>query len=443
MNSHRSSVLFLPIALSLLLFALLLVGCGDDPTGSQVIDDGIARVAFEGNFDGEEMVLQRITDPRTGLALDLVAKDVRYLDTALIRIEVDVALRNASNTPVFGPVMVFLGSFVPEGVGVENSDDPLVDGAMARIPFDGRPYPHYFEYSEAELGDDELMLGPGETSGTRTWRFVLPELAGFSFGSEAWVGTQPTGARIAGTVFLDSDRDGSFDPDEPVHPFGGAGNDAVAVRLPRGVTVVARVDEAGRWSIPANAPGIYEAHYLPPPTLFAPICFTTADPLRVVLGTGPDGNLVSFLHADIGIDPENCFGPPPSGSRVQLTQSPPDSIATDAFQLISAQIVNRRVDPAGNRILGLEIRVGYSGCSPDHPLALFAGADFMESSPPQTWLRISHDDRGELCDAYFEDSRVFDLSPLRNRFFELYGSYGPMVLVLTTPDGQQLRFELP
>lgn len=439
MNSHRSSVLFLPIALSLLLFA----GCGDDPTGSPAIDDGIARVAFEGSFDGEELVLQRITDPRTGLALDLVAKDVRYLDTALIRIEVDVALRNASNTPLFGPVMVFLGSFVPEGVAVENSDDLLVDSMAASVPFEGAPFPHYFEYGEAELGDDELMLGPGETSGTRTWRFVLPELAGFSFGSEAWVGTQPVGARIAGTVFLDADRDGFFDPGEPVDPFGPAGHAAVAVRFPRGQVVTARIDERGRWSVPVNAPGIYEVRYLPPPTLFAPICFTTADPLNVVLGTGPDGNLVGFLHADIGIDPEPCFPPPPGGSAVQLTQAPPDSIPTDHFLLLGARIVDGRPVPAANSITGLEIRVGYSGCSPDHPLALFAGADFMESNPPQTWLRISHDDRGELCDAYFEDTRVFDLSPLRNRYFELYGSYGPMVLVLTTPDGQQRRFELP
>ena len=440
MTLHRPSVLFLPIALSLLLFT----GCGDDPTGNSATNDDLARVVFEGNFDGEEMVLQRITDPRAGVMLDLVATDVRFLDTALIRMEVDVALRNASNSPLFGPVRVFLGSFVPQGVVVENSDDLVIDSAVsANSAVEGRPYPHYFEYGEAELGDDELMLGPGETSGARTWRFVLPELAGFSFGSEAWVGVQPVGSRIAGTVFLDRNRDGLYQLGEPVNPFGASDQSGVMVTFPNGRSEGARIDELGRWSLPVSEPGIYEVRYLPPPTLFAPICLTTADPLRVVLAMGPNGNVIGFRQANIGIDPEPCFTPPGGRHRVELTREPADSIETDHFLLVSAQLVRGNTSPAPNARLGLEIKVGYSGCGPDHPIRLFAGADFMESDPPQTWLRISHDDLGEMCDAYFEETLVFDLTPLRNRYFDLYGSYGPMVLVLATPDGQELRFELP
>lgn len=437
MITRGSSVLFLPMVLMILFVS----GCGDDPTTTQPGDDALARAIFEGSFDGESFVLQRIEDPRSGVALDLVATDIRFPATGLLRIEVDVALRNTSRSTVYGPVRVFLGSFRPEGVMVTNSDDQLIDAtAVDIVPDPNWPYPHFFGYAAAELGED-LMLAGGETSQPRTWQFVLPDLTGFSFGSEAWVGTVPGLATLGGTVFLDRNRDGIFQPDEPVAPFGANG---VMVRFPGGRTEVARTDELGRWRILVDVAGIYDVHFLPPPTLnFAPVCLTTPDPLRVVIPTGPAGGLVSFSRADIGIDPEICPPPPGDGLRVQLFRGPADSVETDHFLLRAARLVREAPIDGQPGFEGLQIEIGYSGCSPGHPVRLFAGVPFMESAPPRTWLRISHDDRGELCDAYWEETLVFDLAPLRRYQREMYGNVGPLVLVLATPDGQQMRFELP
>ena len=435
----RSPVLFLPLSLILLL-GLSLTGCSDDPTGASDPASDEARVTFDGRYEDGEVVLQRISGPE-GVALDLVATDIRVGSGAGPVVEVDVALRNASARGLFGPVRVFLGRFVPTDVVLMNGDEQLVDPPNGDpLPGADWPYPHFFVYAE-ELGDDGMMLGPGETSDPRTWRFEVPDLGGFSFGSEAQVGLTPDRPMIGGLVFEDTDRDGLFDPNEPVAPFGRTG---LIVQFPSGRMESTRTDDFGRWRLPLTETGIHRVTWLPPPTLqFAPLCLTTPNPLQVVIVAGADGGPRSFLDADFGIDPEPCLPPAPT-SRVQLFSGPADSLRSDPYTFIDAiYTIGDPISPDGVASEYLEVTIGFSGCGPDHPVALFAGADFMESQPPQTWLRIVHDDRDELCDAWFEETRAFDLAPLRRRQLELYGTPGPLILVLETFDGQTVRFELP
>ncbi|MDH3269989.1 MAG: hypothetical protein OEN56_01575 [Gemmatimonadota bacterium] len=62
--------------------------------------------------------------------------------------------------------------------------------------------------------------------------------------------------------------------------------------------------------------------------------------------------------------------------------------------------------------LDLVVDVEYGGgCSP-HAMDLVIWGDWTSSDPPQVNAFISHDARGDMCDALISETRIFDLVPL-------------------------------
>jgi hypothetical protein len=90
----------------------------------------------------------------------------------------------------------------------------------------------------------------------------------------------------------------------------------------------------------------------------------------------------------------------------------------------------------------LHLRVGFSGCSPDHAFQLFAGLPSDEEIPelPHTWLRLAHDSHGEMCEAWFERDLVYDLRPILDSFGIQPGF--AIHLALEDPTGQVVEFFL-
>jgi hypothetical protein len=82
----------------------------------------------------------------------------------------------------------------------------------------------------------------------------------------------------------------------------------------------------------------------------------------------------------------------------------------------------------------IHLEVTFSGCSArTHDFVLFCSANFMESYPVQTAMYLSHDGKGEPCDAVFTRTLVFDLTPLRLAYLRGYRDRGPIRLRLHEP----------
>lgn len=423
------------------LLTVALFGCDGGPSSSSP-PGGDAAVDFNGSFDGDEVVLERVVnDTANGrVVIELVAQRVEYFPSSG-RVEIDVALRNDSEIAVGLPALVFLGDFSPEGTAVINSDNQLIDLPPDVIPPAG-PYPDWFDYA-GTFGNDGI-LAAGEISDTRTWMVAVAGEGSFSFGAHVQVGTDPERATISGRVFFDENWNGQFDDNEI--PFAAGWVELVG---PDGTMQRTRVMDGGLWKLAIRSAGLYTARFISPPTLaanapFVPWCETTPNPLEIVIVAGPDGEAVSFAQANFGLASYPCH--PPSDGVVNLTSEPASSIETDHYRLLGAQIL---ASPGPADVLPpttwfLEVRVGFSGCSDDHPILAWAGQDFMESAPPRTWLRLEHDDRDELCDAYFEQTRLFDLSPLVDHFLEVYGGETPhFILELEGPNGESYQLSVP
>lgn len=91
----------------------------------------------------------------------------------------------------------------------------------------------------------------------------------------------------------------------------------------------------------------------------------------------------------------------------------------------------------------IHITVGFSGCTPDHDFALYGLKGFMESLPVQAAVYLSHDGKGETCEAYFTRYLAFDLSPLKEEYRRQYGPDGPIRLRLREPGSKDLVEPLP
>jgi hypothetical protein len=73
----------------------------------------------------------------------------------------------------------------------------------------------------------------------------------------------------------------------------------------------------------------------------------------------------------------------------------------------------------------LTIEVSFSGSQKGHDFELIGTGDFMESSPIQTSLVLSHDSNGDLGEALITKELNFDLNPLKNAFFSVYSFFSP------------------
>ncbi len=82
----------------------------------------------------------------------------------------------------------------------------------------------------------------------------------------------------------------------------------------------------------------------------------------------------------------------------------------------------------------LTIEVSYSGGHKEHDFKLIGTGEFMESSPIQTSLILSHNSNGDLAEALLTKELVFDLKPLKDAFFNVYSFF--------SPDGISLQINL-
>lgn len=413
------------LGLLLGLFPLLAAGCfqsTEPPLGGT--GDGLDD--FTGNLDPAtgSFVLKSLDVPvadGTPVRVDLIGRFLRT-PVAAGQIAVGVRVRNADRRSLYAPAEIVVGNFHPPSVSIvpESADwitclrDSAGDSTNA-IP-GGCLYG--FVYSDL-LGDDGI-LSPGEVSGEKMWLFYDPENVAFSFAAHARFGMAPDRARIMGMFFGDANRNGIRDGDEG--PFGGG---AVYVTGPGYQDRYIQVGPDATYTVFVSEPGIYTLRAVPPPTFgLVPVEFTTPNPLEVLINPGGDGGLRSFLHADFGL--ANAV-PPPAVPPVLFAASA-DSLTLDGYALL-------RVGLDGHV---LKLRVGYSGCSPDHPFQLYAVGGIFESVFPQMRLLLSHDDRGELCDAYFERDLAYDLTPI----LEKTGGGAMVRLLFEDSTGEVHTFDL-
>jgi hypothetical protein len=92
-----------------------------------------------------------------------------------------------------------------------------------------------------------------------------------------------------------------------------------------------------------------------------------------------------------------------------------DSSLKDAFEFF-------RVDLDDDLLI---IEVSFIGSQMNHDFVLIGAGDFMESSPIQTSVVLSHDSNGDLGTALMTKELIFDLKPLKKAFFSIYSFFSP------------------
>jgi hypothetical protein len=386
--------------------------------------DGLGE--FEGQIDpGANVILLKqveiVTTDGIPVRIELVGRFVRPA-TGSGDVAMAVGVRNVDQRSLYAPAEIVLSGFQPSSVAPA-WDNPDWTTCPGDSTFTIAPFPVtdqcLYGYNYSELLGADNVLTPGELSGEKLIVFMDPTGVSFAFNVQARFGLSPNRPRIAGLFYSDNNRNGRYDEGEP--PFGGGW---VHVAGPGLSDLVVSVNGDGRYAIPVRETGLYSLWAMPPPT-FAPVETTTSNPLEVVILAGSDGNVQSFLHADFGWT--NSLQLPPVYFIESTDSLSLDQYAVDAIDL-HAQV--------------LSLRVGFSGCSPDHPLNLYMVGGLMESFPPQARLILDHDDRGELCDAYFERDLAFDLWPILRLATGPNGQVSPVIIHFEAWDGQTYTYEL-
>ena len=96
----------------------------------------------------------------------------------------------------------------------------------------------------------------------------------------------------------------------------------------------------------------------------------------------------------------------------------------------------------------LILTISYSGGCEIHDFTLVTNGSFLESDPVQLVVALTHDDNGDMCEAYPQERYSFDLEPIKTRYQEAYGTdEGSIILhlrhLLHPPEpGEQGVFEL-
>ena len=378
-----------PLTLAALLLPFLVLSCSLTSTTGPG-DDPIAGGSFDP--DAESFVLERIVTTSPDLEpviVELVGSNV-VVDSSGETVSVDVAIRNVGEHALHPPATIWLGEFRPRDVRPINAD--------VLLPTEG-PIDDTWGYLYDDTFGNDGVLTPGETSDKRLWRFHDPGGRPFSFAIGGEFSTAP-GASISGMAFIDRNQNGVRDPDEEPFETGWL----VRLTTPDGEGLETEPREGGRYAFRVDRPGLYRVEFI---VLIEPVyCVTTSNPLEVLLTPGPDGGPRSFENADFGF----AFGPCNEPlAPVMLSDLEPSEIEPqDPYALDELRV-------AGDLLI---LRIGFSGCSPDHPFELYAADELLwpvpedELPPLVPWMVLSHDDRDEPCDAYFVRTLAFDLSPL-------------------------------
>ena len=125
---------------------------------------------------------------------------------------------------------------------------------------------------------------------------------------------------------------------------------------------------------------------------------------------------------------------------LQFSDDAPGSILLDPIVLRAGRVQND----------SLILDVAYGGGCKQHQFDLvMAPAAFLESYPVQANLYLRHDARGDLCKALIHETITFDLSALKHRYVQAYGTTGStasesIILNIHTPksDGLLARLQL-
>lgn len=273
-----------------LVLALLFVGCSDSTAPDNQLP---GPVPFEGHFDAEggTFLLGRTEVAVPGgvpVPVELVGSNLT-VDSRTDRVEIDVALSNLGARPLYPPALVWVSDFLPNTVRVVNANLAL-------------PHPELdvfgFDYSEL-LGPDG-MLASGETSEAYRWAFYDPGLVSFSFAAEVEMAVEPPPAFIRGGVFADENQDGIRQRDEGPWPYG-----FMHLQRPDGSRDAAYCDENGAFTFIVGQPGLYQLRL--ESLVDCIVCFTTPNPLEVLIVEEPDGTLRSFEQAVFGAICGACF----------------------------------------------------------------------------------------------------------------------------------------
>lgn len=88
----------------------------------------------------------------------------------------------------------------------------------------------------------------------------------------------------------------------------------------------------------------------------------------------------------------------------------------------------------------LTIVARFGGGCRDHIFALLLGRAFMESHPVQIHARLSHNARGDACDALITKTWTFDLTRLKERYRASYGRAPATIVINLNGLDRQLRY---
>lgn len=138
-------------------------------------------------------------------------------------------------------------------------------------------------------------------------------------------------------------------------------------------------------------------------------------------------NLLDGAGGNLAI-PAPCMAAPGAADRsgdVVVASDAADRWGNDPYQLVSADIVGDT----------LRATLSYGGGCADHAFTLVLSDAVLMIDPVRLNARIAHDANGDACEAWMTRELAFDLEAVR----ELHGGgSGTVVLVLTTPQGEQI-----
>ena len=77
----------------------------------------------------------------------------------------------------------------------------------------------------------------------------------------------------------------------------------------------------------------------------------------------------------------------------------------------------------------LSLDISYSGGCASHEFSLIGSGDFMESYPVQTTIVLSHEDNDDNCESFITETLVFDLTPLKELYIDLYSESSGTIII--------------
>ena len=130
--------------------------------------------------------------------------------------------------------------------------------------------------------------------------------------------------------------------------------------------------------------------------------------------------------APVAVSPDDVPAPVPRSGTVVASDAP-GAWGEDTFVLNAASI-------AGDL---LTLNLSYGGGCAEHAFTLVASESFLESSPVELAVSLAHRANGDPCEAWLTLDYEFDLTLIRDRYRQTYGtSAGQVVLLLEgVPDG--------